>query len=389
MQLTGKQIGQRVYEGFLCVLIIGFGIGFLCFPAETAGGVSSGLALCLYTLIPATFPFLVLSSFCVHSGFSRILGKILAPITKHLFYLPGCCGSVILLSWLGGYPSGVRGIVSLYQRGMITQEQGKRMLWFCVNAGPSFTISVIGSGVYQSTILGVFLFLTQTAGLMAMGIFTGIRSKIHNKKALQAISEHKKAVTVSFSNALVLAANDSARGTANLCCFVMLFTALLEPLNSSGFLRKLTIFLQNLGFSPPAAASFFPFTWEITSGVNFGSWAGAPLELLAFSTAFGGLCVLMQILAAAIPLQISKIKFLLSRVIHGIVSFLLFLLFKPLFYLPEPASNVFHNTTERLQQQISSSGNSTITSAICGVVLLLFCAVFLICNKKNRLEKMH
>ena len=111
---------KRVYPILLCVLTSLFALGFLLFPTETAGGVTSGLELCLTRLLPATFPFVVLSSFCVYSGVSRILGTVLSPLTKWLFHLPGCCGSVILVGWLGGYPVGARGIVSLYQHGNIT-----------------------------------------------------------------------------------------------------------------------------------------------------------------------------------------------------------------------------------------------------------------------------
>ena len=54
---------KRVYPILLCVLTILFALGFLLFPTETAGGVTSGLELCLTRLLPATFPFVVLSSF--------------------------------------------------------------------------------------------------------------------------------------------------------------------------------------------------------------------------------------------------------------------------------------------------------------------------------------
>lgn len=377
-----------MYPILLCLLVLGFGTGIFLFPAETAGGAASGLSLCLSTLIPSVFPFLALSSFCVHSGVSGLLGKFLNPLTKLLFHLPGCCGSVILLGWLGGYPTGARGIVSLYQNGSITQRQGERMLWFCVSAGPSFTISVIGAGFYQSTVFGLLLFFCQTGALLLMGIVVGICDRIRCKNSTEAAAEHDNAVCVPFTHALVLAAGDGARGIVTMCSFVMLFTAMIEPLNSCGILQWCSGLLQNMGVSAPAAASLFPLGWEITSGVNFSHWLGVPLECLVFFTAFGGLCIWCQILAAAAPLQISRLKFFFSRIVHGGLSLLFFLLLKPLFFLPEPAGSVFHNTSQMLPQQISSAGNSPLTSAISGMVLLAFCAVFLICSKKHPLEKL-
>lgn len=375
------------YWSALCVAVVGFGVGILCFPAETAGGVSSGMALCLYTLIPSTFPFVVLSSFCVYSGVSRILGKLLGPITKLLFYLPGCCGSVILLGWLGGYPTGARGVTSLYKNGNITQKQAERLLWFCVNAGPSFTISVIGTGLYGSVSFGILLFLCQTGALLLIGIGSGILCRIKEKNTALPAAQTEPSQPASFSNALVLAANDGARGAANLCSFVMLFNALIEPLNSCGILQWICNCLQKMGIPFPTAASLFPLTWEITSGVNYSNWIGAPLGLLVFSTAVGGLCVLGQIISTTAVLHISKMKFLLSRLLHGGISLLLFTICKGFCFLPTPASNVFHNTSEMVNQSISLSGNTTVTSAVCGTMLLILCAVFLLCKKGNRLEK--
>ncbi len=388
MKQIRNLLGQKIYSGILCLMIFGFGVGILCFPAETAGGAASGLSLCLYTLIPATFPFLVLSSFSVYSGFSGFLGRILNPITKLLFHLPGCCGSVIALGWLGGYPSGARGIASLYQNGNISRHQGERMLWFCVSAGPSFTVSVIGAGFYQSPSFGLLLFLCQTGALLLIGIVTGIWSRIRHKNGCTAAGTDRSSPGIPLTNALVSAANDGARGIINLCCFVMLFTALIEPLNSCGILRWLSGFLQKLGLSAPFSAAVFPLSWEISSGASFGHWLGAPLSCLVFFTAFGGLCVLCQIFAISASLQISKLKFFLSRIVHAALSLLFFLMLKPLFFLPEPTVSVFHNTAQRITQQISSTGNTPLTSAVGGGVLLALCAVFLICSKKNPLEKL-
>ncbi|MDD5953253.1 MAG: hypothetical protein PUC32_06365 [Oscillospiraceae bacterium] len=377
--------GQLLYFSLLCAAVLFFGAGFLCFPQQTAGGVSSGLSLCLYTLIPSTFPFVVLSSFCVYSGVSRLLGKLLQPITKLLFHLPGCCGSVILLGWLGGYPTGARGIVSLYQHGSITRQQGERMLWFCINGGPSFLISVVGMGIYGSASFGLLLFICQTGALLLIGIVSGIVSRWRKEPTLA--QQNRGSPKKPFAEALVQAADDGARGALNLCSFVMLFTAMLEPLYSSGILSWIAEMLQKLSVPAPAATVLFPLCWEITSGVNFAGSVGISPALLLFFTAAGGLCVLGQITAATTPLGISKIKLLLSRLLHGGVSLLLFLPLRRFFYTPDQITSVFHSTTEPLSSAFSAGGTTPLTTGICGVTLLLLCIVFLLCKKRPGLAK--
>ena len=107
-------------------------------------GAYEGLLFCAQILIPSLFPFMVLSSFVVNCGISGILSRFLAPVTKSFFRLPGSAGVTILLSMFGGYPVGARGIRTLLDRGLITREEGARMLCFAVGAGPAFVIFAVG-----------------------------------------------------------------------------------------------------------------------------------------------------------------------------------------------------------------------------------------------------
>ena len=155
----------------------------LCFPEASAQGALQGLTFCLGTLLPSTFPFLVLSAFCVQSGLSRWLEPLFAPVTRTLFSLPGCCGPTILLGLLGGYPAGVRGIAALYRQGSVTAGQAARMLGFCVNAGPAFTISVIGAGLYGNLWLGCLIFFSVSGASLLLGILLGGWDRLRRRKA--------------------------------------------------------------------------------------------------------------------------------------------------------------------------------------------------------------
>ena len=95
----------------LCLIIIACALGILLFPNDVRNGASNGISYCLYTLVPSLFPFMVLSSFIIHSGISKFIGKLLQPVIQFLFYLPGSAGSVIIMSMIGGYPVGARGCI--------------------------------------------------------------------------------------------------------------------------------------------------------------------------------------------------------------------------------------------------------------------------------------
>ena len=146
-----------------------FGGGILIAPQAASQGVRDGLTLCGQVVIPSLFPFLALSSFLVQSGLAQRAGHLLEPITKLLFRLPGAAGSAILMSLIGGYPVGARMTVQLLDAALITQKQAQRMLFFCVNSGPAFLISAVGSAMLRSRQAGLILCAALTASALLIG----------------------------------------------------------------------------------------------------------------------------------------------------------------------------------------------------------------------------
>lgn len=354
-------------------------IGLACFPADAAQGASSGLTFCIQVLIPSSFPFLVLSSFFVHSGLSQRLGRLLCPITRFLFRLPGSCGATILLSLAGGYPVGTRGIATLYQNRTISQKQANQMFYFCVNAGPAFTISVIGAGLYGSPRLGLYLFVSGTVASLILGVVLGQFSRKQNTPIEQPETPKP---AVPWGDALVLSAFDAARGMVSACSFVILFATALSLFERVGFLPWLCKALSAIGFPPAFAESMFPLLWEITGGSAQGVLLGAPLPLVAFAAGFAGLCVHFQVLATATPFRPSRWKFFLVRLIHGGISAGCVTALLHLFPVPMagPVVDVFHNTSDMLHGTLSAVNAPPVRAVAAGAILIALCMVLILSN---------
>lgn len=350
--------------------------GLVCFPADAALGASSGLTFCIQVLIPSSFPFLVLSSFCVHSGLSVRLGRLLRPATRVLFRLPGSCGATILLSLAGGYPVGTRGIATLYHNHTISQKQANQMLYFCVNAGPAFTISVVGAGLYGSARLGLYLFLSGTAASLVLGIALG---RFSRKPSPTEPPENPKPA-VPWGDALVLSASDAARGMVSACSFLILFATVLSLFDRVGLLPWLCRILTSIGIPAPSANTIFPLLWEITGGSAEGAIQGAPFPLMAFAVGFAGLCVHFQVLATASPFRPSRWKFFLARLVHGLLSagFAATLLHCFPIPIPGPVVSVFHNTSQMLQGTLSAVHSPPVRAVAAGAVLIALCVVLLL-----------
>ena len=132
--------------GFLCLIT-----AFLCAKSELADdAVRESLRLCANTVIPSLFPFMILNSLWVQSGFAAWIGGKLSRLTGAVFGI-SACGTPFLLGILGGFPLGAECICAMVGKGDCRKDEGERMLAFCSNTGPSFLIAGIGGAMFGST----------------------------------------------------------------------------------------------------------------------------------------------------------------------------------------------------------------------------------------------
>ena len=121
-------------------------------------GVRQGLEICINTLLPSLFPFLILSSFLTKSGADSFLGKALGrPICAALGLSPGGVGA-LLLSILCGFPIGTITATALLERGELDCAEWERLMPILNNPGASFLIGAVGGGMLGSVRAGVALF---------------------------------------------------------------------------------------------------------------------------------------------------------------------------------------------------------------------------------------
>ena len=136
-----------VYLRWTFLLLLG---GFLLyFPREASEGALSGLILSFKTVLPALFPYFVLSGLAVRLGTAGIPGRPFGRIMERLFHLPGGCAPALLLGLLGGYPVGARTGAELYASGRCSRSELSRLLSFCCNGGPGFILGFLGSGIFH------------------------------------------------------------------------------------------------------------------------------------------------------------------------------------------------------------------------------------------------
>ncbi len=248
------------------------GVVVLILDTKTAiRGAKESIELCLQTIIPSLFPFIVLSSVIIKTYYqpkSGILSKLLTPCG-----IPTGCESIFLLGLLGGYPVGAKCIYEAYTEGKIDKSTARRLLGFCSNAGPGFIFGVIG----QFFTNRIFIWLLWLIHILSAWI-TGYL--LPNKKANRTVYTENQ--EIPLSNTL----EDGIKVMARIIAWILLLRIILTFFNK-WFLWAFTYPLQVI------IAGII----ELSNGclmLNLIDSETIRFLVAAFLVNLGGICILLQ-----------------------------------------------------------------------------------------------
>lgn len=368
MKQLARPASPRWGMAFAACAFLCFAAGFLLYPGQVQEAVRQNMENCFLLLIPSLFPFIALTSFAVNSPVSTGINRIFGFLCVYIFRLPRVCTTAVLMGLIGGYPAGASGISALLKNGSITKKQAGRMLCFCVNPGTAFVISFLGGTVLKSRQTGLLLFASILAGSILLGFFTGLIEKIP-KEALPASNGQKTGA------AIILAAQDAARGIVKMCACILLFSAFAAVLAGSGLIAAASAGLADaLQFSQPQANALVQLLLEITNGVFAAAAVQTPSVFYAFALAFGGICVHLQTFSFFRVPPVSMLRFLLFRLFHSLLSGCIFLFLLP--HFPN-TQEVFFSTAPHalLESRLEMSPAGAVSLLLMSTAFLLICAL--------------
>jgi len=286
-----------------------FSAGLVAFPKEASAGALGGLVLCFRQVIPALFPYFVLSSLAVQLGGADILSRPFGRVMRFLFHLPETCAPALVLGLLGGYPVGAKTGAALYESGKCSKEELSRLLTFCNNAGPGFLLGFVGSGIFHSTGVGVLLWAIHAASALLAGIL--LRGKA---RADPGTPFTPPGNAVSFSDAFSSALSGAVQSSLGICGAVMFFSVLPALSDAAGF----AAFLRETPLLHALAAGFL----ELTSGAAKlpGTLSPAVAAAVSALLGWGGLCVHLQTVTVLRGTGVSLKRYFCAKALHALVS---------------------------------------------------------------------
>ena len=292
--------------------------GVMIYPSFSASGATKGLKLCGQVIIPAVFPYMVLSSWLVGSNTFSGAGKKLRRPLRFVFNMPSSAFTPLLTGWLCGYPAGIRAAAEEYESGRLTKKQAERLICFCACVSPQFAISALGSAMLKNSYAGLCIYLGSLLSCVTVGIVSGICSRFKEKELSKSdciYSEEK-----GFFQGVVSGSESMLR----ICGLTVFFAALTEIAEGSGLISKMGSSLS--GWLKGTGEGFWNATFriiiEMTGGAVAASGISGGFMICAAGAGFGGLCVVCQCisLSRTSGRKLNTAPMVVSRVVHGALT---------------------------------------------------------------------
>lgn len=283
-------------------------------PAKYSTVALKGLEVWAKILLPAMFPFFVLTKLFSSSGLIFDITKVLSPVTKKIYKSPPITSYVFIMSVITGYPVGSKLIADLYYENKLSKNDAIKALSFCANSGPMFILGSVAIGMFLSPKMGIIIYVSHIIGALLNGlIYRNIKSSDNS----QDFDYEVKKITFSDS---IMQSISSIMLIGGVVCFTFV---LIEIITSSILFSKFVLFFEHLGVDGQIFTAILSGIFEITKGClmlaecNLSFFSST--LYCTFIISFGGIATFLQ--AIAFTKDFVKPKtFLLQKLTHAICA---------------------------------------------------------------------
>lgn len=321
-------------SGFLLV------IAMVLYPEEAFAASLKGLDIWWNVVFPALLPFFIGAQILMALGVVHFMGVMLEPFMRPLFNVPGTGSFVMAMGLASGYPIGSILTARLRKQDMINKTEAERLMSFTNTADPLFMAGAVAVGMFKNAaVAGIIMSAHYISALL-----TGLILRFYKKdapitksppstegtfsRAVKALNSARAADNRPVGQILGDAVRDSVNTLLLIGGFIILFSVIIQMLNTTGFISYLSIaigyILIPLGLSTTLTPSIISGLFEISLGTQMASEAMAPLDqrliIASAIIAWSGLSVHAQVAAMIQGTDISIGPYIRSRLLHAILA---------------------------------------------------------------------
>ena len=325
----------------------------LAFPEVSSESAVNSINVCLNSIIPSMFAFMVITSYICSSGVYTVIFRPFLWLLRKIIKADDSILSVFILSMFGGYPIGVkllRELTAQNKNFSAIRNVSADASMFCYCISPTFAFIMLGSGVFGSTAAGIVIYISDVLACIITGAVVSrscsLRIPLTDKNSSGSIAD---------------AVNSSARALFTVCTIIIAFNTLLSCVGAA---------LEQFGVQIPVIISG---ALEISNLLKIHAPESYMIPAAAAISSFGGICVLLQ--CAAIAGNIFSVKrFIIARIPCAALSAL--------------SAHIIMQFTDISVSASTISQNYTYTfSAERIIVLILIAMCIIIFHKSDKIFK--
>ncbi len=306
----------------VCIFISIFIILFILNINQCIIAAIDGCKLWYKSVLPVTFPFIVICNLLISYDGISLYSKFLGPLICKPLGLSTNCSFPIVASVLCGYPLGAKYCVDLYSMEYIEKDEYERLLNIASNAGPLFLIGSVAGTLLGNTSLGYVLLVGNYLSIIFIGFIT---KKKRNPIRLRSLPSPKYEI-INFGSAIKNAVQNAIDTTLSIGGFIIIFSVIISLIKSNVHIYVIFEQLETF-FKLPSKTLYCLFlgSIEMTNGCNIISTLtlSLPIKLsiISFLCSFSGLSVIAQVNSFVSDTGIHYSKYIFLKVIQGIFSF--------------------------------------------------------------------
>lgn len=296
---------KKLFAPFLC---LGLTALTVIFGEEVKASVYQGFLFSFTTIIPALFPFFILSDLWSYIFIPDKNSKIGAVFEK-IFRINRVALPAFFSGLVCGFPIGVKSASLLFEEEKISDDEFERLSGFANNPSLAFVVFGVGGGILGNVKYGIILYIC----VIISSVFTGIVFRSKEYKSVK--SDNNFGQNFNF----VESVKNAGISSINVSSYIIFFTCL------TGLISKLVSEKSTALISTLLEVANSAKLISLCPSFDFYT----KMSLLAFAVGFSGLSVHMQALSY-LPKKFPFKKYFVMKTIQGIVCFgvmCLFLIF--------------------------------------------------------------
>lgn len=298
-------------------LLLAICVIFIVSPKIYSASCLNAISVWAFKVLPSLFPFFIFSKIIV--GLIEPKQTKLDKLFAKIYHTPATSSSIYLLSILSGYPMGAKLICNMFERGVYTSDDAKRMLAFCSVSGPMFMVGTVGVAIFGAQKAGFVILISNLLASLINGlVFRGKKAEKNKDLPIKTGQESSSLLADSVYDALI--------SILLVGAYMVLAFLVIDILKNTHILTFVsTLICKPFGGNGTqivqAVLSGFV---EITRGIIDLNLLDCALKIKVILSSgligFGGICIMLQSTTFLKKLDIKFSFVLLQKFVQGVLA---------------------------------------------------------------------